>query len=39
MSSHYNYPDASKAVVVPLSEEELARRIEGEGGKIRMVRG
>jgi len=39
MSPHYNYPDASKAVVVPLSEEQLARRLSSEGGKVRMVHG
>jgi len=39
MSPHYNYPDASKAVIVPLSEEQLARRVASEGGKVRMVHG
>jgi hypothetical protein len=39
MSPHYNYPDVLKAVVVPLSEEQLARRIASEGGKVRMVHG
>jgi ribosomal protein S18 acetylase RimI-like enzyme len=39
MSPYYNYPDASKAVVVPLSEEQLARRLASEGGKVRMVHG
>jgi ribosomal protein S18 acetylase RimI-like enzyme len=39
MSPHYNYPDVSKAVVVPLSEEQLARRLASEGSKIRLVHG
>ena len=39
MNAHYNYPDASKAVIVPLSEEQLARRVAREGGKVRMVLG
>jgi ribosomal protein S18 acetylase RimI-like enzyme len=39
MSPHYDYPDASKAVIVPISEEQLARRVASEGGKIRMVHG
>jgi ribosomal protein S18 acetylase RimI-like enzyme len=39
MSPHYNYPDASKAVIVPISEQQLAKRIASEGGKIRRVHG
>lgn len=39
MSPLYNYPDASKAVIVPLSEEQLARRLASEGSKIRVVHG
>jgi hypothetical protein len=37
--SRYDYPDASQAVITPITEEELAQRLDRDDVRIRLFRG